>query len=151
MSDHYSGGRRPDFFNTCSDALRRDVIKRVLDNFESGISYESCCWAEEVPPDTFTRWRQEDQRLEIACRKRLALIEKHHVRIMNGKADPVTGEMPTATDRRFSQEILKQTNRAWAPKQAGAQLAEGLAELQKALPAPVYALVISTLHKHVDS
>lgn len=156
MVEHYLG-RHPDTYDTCSAELRREIIKDVLENFDAGISYESCCWAADVPPDVFTRWRQEDPRLEKACRKRLALLEKEYVRIMRGKPDlnqldddgqPIK---PTASEQKMAHEALKQTSRYWAPKQAAAGLTEGLTELEKSLPAAVYALVVSTLHKHLDA
>lgn len=150
MVEHYLG-RHPDTYDTCSAELRREIIKDVLENFDAGISYESCCWAADVPPDVFTRWRQEDPRLEKACRKRLALLEKQYVRIMRGKLDPETGEKPSSSEAKMAHEALKQTSRYWAPKQAAAGLTEGLTELEKSLPAAVYALVVSTLHKHLDA
>lgn len=156
MVEHYLG-RHPDVYDTCSAELRREIVKDVLENFDAGISYESCCWAADVPPDVFTRWRNEDPRLEKACRKRLALLEKEYVRIMRGKPDlnqlgddgrPIK---PTASEQKMAHEALKQTNRYWMPKQAAAGLTEGLTELEKSLPAGVYALVVSTLHKHLDA
>lgn len=161
MTDHYLG-RHPDAYDTCSADLRRELIKEVLDNFDAGVSYESCCWAADVPPDVFTRWRQEDPRLEKACRRRLALLEKDYVRTMRGKpllddkgvervggdGDPI---WPSAHQMKMAHEALKQTNRYWMPKQAAAGLTEGLTELEKSLPPNVYALVVSTLHKHLDA
>lgn len=166
MSEHYLG-RDPDLFTTCSPELRREVIKQVLDNFDSGASYESCCWAAEVPPDIFTAWRQADKRLEKACRQRLAQLEIEHVRVMRGlppKKHPDTGlpwtmnealaygwQPPTQMQQRMAHEALKVLSKYWAPKQQGAQLAAGLEELAKALPAETYALVVNTLHKHIDA
>jgi len=150
MTEHYLG-RHPDVYDTCSEELRREVVKQVLDNFDAGISYESCCWAADCPPEVFTRWRNEDPRLEKRCRNRLALLEKEYVRIRRGKPDPDTGEVPSPTDRKIAGEMLAQTNRYWAPKQAAAGLGEGLTELEKSLPPAVYALVVSTLHKHLDA
>jgi hypothetical protein len=149
MTEHYLG-RHPDVYDTCSAELRRQIVQDVLANFDAGISYESCCWAADVSPDVFTRWRNEDPRLEKACRRRLALLEKEYVRIMRGKADE-SGEKPTASEQKMAHEALKQTNRYWMPKQAAAGLTEGLTELEKSLPPPIYALVVSTLHKHLDA
>lgn len=150
MTEHYLG-RHPDVYETCSPDLRREIIKEVLENFATGISYESCCWAADVSPDVFTGWRKADPRLHKACMKRLAELEKAYVRTMNGKPDPTTGEKPSPSAMKMAHEALKQTNRAWQPKQAAAGLTEGLLELEKSLPAPVYALVVSTLHKHLDA
>lgn len=150
MTDHYLG-RHPDTYNTCSAELRREIVKEVLENFDAGISYESCCWAADIPPEVFTRWRNEDPRLEKKCRQKLALLEKEYVRIRRGKPDPQTGVEPSATDRKIAGEMLAQTNRYWQPKQAAAGLTEGLAELEKSLPPATYALIVSTLHKHLDA
>lgn len=150
MAEHYLG-RHPDVYDTCSEELQRQIVKDVLDNFDAGISYESCCWAADCPPDVFTRWRNADPRLEKACRKRLALLEKQYVRVMRGKLDPETGEKPSLAESKMAHEALKQTNRYWAPKTGGAQIGEGLVELQKSLPPAMYALVVSTLHKYVDA
>lgn len=162
MTEHYLG-RDPALYDTCSEGLKREVIQQVLENFDAGISYESCCWAADVPPDVFTRWRQEDPRLEKACRKRLALLEKDYVRTMRGLCklgpDGKTPELneggeriyPTAQQQKMAHEALKQTNLYWAPKSAAAQLADGLAELEKLLPAPAYSQVVSTLHKYLGS
>lgn len=160
MTEHYLG-RDPALYDTCSPQLKREVIQEVLANFDAGVSYESCCWAADVPPEVFTRWRQEDPRLEKACRKRLALLEKAYVRTMRGlpeldeDGNPkiVDGERvyPTAQQQKMAHEALKQTSLYWAPKSAAAQLAEGLQELEKQLPAKEYGLVVSTLHKYLGA
>lgn len=137
-------------YDTCSDALKREVIKQVLENFKSGISYESCCWAADVPPEVFNRWRLNSTLLNKACMREMALLEKECVRIKNGQPDK-DGNRPTAMDQRMAFETLKLTNRAWMPKQTGAALAAGLEELQKLLPADTYSTVVSTLHKHIDA
>jgi hypothetical protein len=149
MTDHYLG-RHPDIYDTCSADLRRQIVTEVLQNFDAGISYESCCWAADVPPAVFSRWRLEDPRLEKACRRRLALLEKEYVRIMRGKLDEA-GHKPSPSEQKMAHEALKQTSRYWMPKQAAAGLAEGLTELEKSLPPAVYALVVGTLHKHLDA
>jgi len=165
MSEHYLG-RDPTIYDTCSPELQRQVIRDVLDNFDSGASYESCCWAAEIPPDVFTRWRNLDPRLEKRCRQKLAQLEIEHVRVMRGlhpKKSP-DGELwtrqqalasgwepPTQMQQRMAHEALKVLSKYWAPKQQGAQLAAGLEELSKSLPAETYALVVNTLHKHIDA
>lgn len=151
MSEPNYLGRHPDVYETCSAQLRRDIVKDVLENFSSGISYESCCWAADIPPDIFNRWRLEDPRLNKACMKRLAELEREYVRTMRGHPNPQTGDKPSASEQKMAHEALKQTNRAWMPKRGADGLAEGLVELEKSLPAPAYALVVATLHKHVDS
>lgn len=143
-------GRDPRLYETASPALRKQVIKEVLANFAEGISYESCCWAADIPPDIFTQWRHESVQLEKACRRELAKLEKTYVRAMRGKPDETTGEKPSPAEMKFAHEALKQTNRYWAPKSAGAGIADGLSELVKLLPQETYALVVSTLSKHID-
>jgi hypothetical protein len=157
MSEHYLG-RDPDIFATCSPELRREIITKVLENFESGASYESCCWAAEIPPDIFTAWRQADKRLDKRCRQKLGELEIEYVRVMRNKPPKALSEEDraawkgySASDQKMAHEALKVLSKYWAPKQSGVQLQAGLEELSKALPVDMYALVVNTLHKHLDA
>lgn len=150
MTEHYLG-RDPSVYDTCSDDLKRQVIKDVLANLAEGVSYESACWAADISPEAFSQWKNDDPRLMKAWRRQIALQERELVRMMRGKPDEKTGEKPSAAEMKMAHEALKQTQRAWMPRQAAAGLGEGLLELEKSLPAPVYALVVSTLHKHLDA
>jgi hypothetical protein len=157
MSDAYLG-RDPDIFTTCSPALRKQVIEKVLENFSSGASYESCCWAAEIPPEIFSAWRQADKRLEKACRQKLAELEIEYVRVMRGLPPKnMTEEQRalwkgySASDQKMAHEALKVLSKYWAPRQQGAQLQAGLEELSKTLPVEAYALVVNTLYKHIDA
>ena len=140
---HYLG-RHPDFWNTCSDGLKREVIKEVLENMRQGVSFDNCCWAADVPPEIFNSWREQDPRLHKACMKELAMLEKELVKKVREGGRGLS-------EAKAALEVLERTFRAWTRKSQQTivkNFEDALIEIKKRLPPDAYEIVVEVLDKH---
>lgn len=143
MTEHYLG-RDPRALENCSDGLKREIIKEVLESLRLGVSFENCCWAAEVSPETFTKWRESDPRLHKACMKELALLERELVRKVREGGRGLS-------EAKAALEVLERTFKSWARKTQQTvvrNFEEALGELKKRLPPAEYEIVVDVLSKH---
>jgi hypothetical protein len=143
MTEHLLG-RDPAFLENCSDKLRREICKEVLEGLRLGVSFDNCCWAAECPPEIFTKWRESDPRLHKACMKELALLERELVRKVREGGRGLS-------EAKAALEVLERTFKSWARKTQQTitkNFEEALVELKKRLPVDQYEIVVEVLSKH---
>lgn len=143
MTEHYLG-RDPAMLENCSDVLRREITKQVLEGLRLGVSFDNCCWAAEVSPELFTKWRESDPRLHKACMKELAMLERELVRKVREGGRGLS-------EAKAALEVLERTFKSWARKTTQTitrTFEEALVELKKRLPAEQYEVVVEVLNKH---
>jgi hypothetical protein len=143
MTQHILG-RDPRKLENCSDTLKKTIIKEVLESLRLGVSFDNCCWGAEISPETFTRWREGDERLHKACMKELALLERELVRKVREGGRGLS-------EAKAALEVLERTFKSWARKTQQTvvkNFEEALVEMKGRLEPDAYAVVVEVLTKH---